>query len=386
MTQMEHRNYFNGVSNDVINASIQNICVDKIYAGTYDFRLKLENDVFMNAHPRKSVEYLCQNLLLRKLNKNILKAYRLRVVDRKKIICQIVQLCNCKLPIQVMRKDVHHFFDSVQPKQVLTLLEKDGIVEKQTLDLCEKILKQTTVLGAPGIPKGLSISSGLTEFYMRKFDYEFQRLEGMLLYCRFVDDIICVCTGNMDLNNLQEKFKDSLSRLHLTENYSKKITLSADSIKSGTGFVYLGYELKKEDKLIVNIAEEKIKKLKTKIVVAFKQFIKDHNERLLLDRMRYLTCITTIKSSHLRDVWIGTPANYSAISIPSESLREIDTFYRSLLATKKGSFGRAFRAEMNARQILHHKLCVISFSDSFENKRKFKISPKRIHSINRCWK
>lgn len=41
-----------------------------------------------------------------------------------------------------------------------------------------------------GLPRGLSISSVMSELYMKYFDLRIRRLEGVYYYARFVDDIV----------------------------------------------------------------------------------------------------------------------------------------------------------------------------------------------------
>jgi len=384
MTQKEHRDYCSGLSKEDVLAQIQTICVDKVYDGTYTFNIKNIDGVFMNACRRNSMEYLCQNLLVRKLNQNIMRAYRLKVVDRRKIIDQLKQILQYEIPIQVLRKDVHHFFESVKPSKVIQLLRNDGRMTQQTQDLVEKLLLQTTDLGAQGLPRGLSISSGLSEFYMRKFDYEFIRHEGMLLYCRFVDDMLFVCTPHVKVEDIQLKVGKAFLRLDLIENTSKKQTLSSLDLEKEQTFDFLGYKFGKKKKGVIGIAEAKLNKIKTRIVISFKQFINDKDGKLLVERMKYLTCMSSIESPALKNIQIGLPSNYVSLN-EDKSLNDLDTFYRGLIACKNGKFGKDLQSIFSTDAVLKRKLQSINFKNSFHKKRKVNFSASRIHQINECW-
>jgi len=385
MTQREYRDYCQGLSKKDISAQIQSICVSKVDDGTYTFKLKEEDGVYMNAHTKKSLEYLFQNLLIRKLNQNIIKAYRLKTTDRRTIIKQIVQLLQSKLPIQILRKDIHHFFESVNPSMILDKLRKDGRITIQTLSLIETLLGQAKDLGAEGLPRGLSISSGLTEYLLRKFDYEFIRHEGVMLYGRFVDDMIFVCTTDVDVQEIQKKVDISLQRLQLSENLRKRQTLTTTDLNNGNTFDFLGYQFTRKGSLEVDIAEQKLKKIKTRIVIAFKQYLKDKDGNLLVERMKYLSCTSTIQSSALKNLQIGIPANYVAVMNSNKSLTELDTFYRRVLYCRKGVFGKTLHDLLATDNAAERRLRQIGFRNSFDTKRKVSFTAQEISRIKNCW-
>lgn len=382
MTQKEHRDFCSMLSKEDALTQIKAICVDKVYDGTYTFNIKNVDGVFKNACSWNSMEYLCQNLLIRKLNQNIMRAYRLKVVDRRKIINQLRQILKYKIPIEVLRKDVHHFFESVKPSKVIELLKSDGRITQQTQELIEQLLSQTTGMGAQGLPRGLSISSSLSEFYMRKFDYEFIRYDGMLLYCRFVDDMLFVCTSYVNVEDIQQKVDNAFLRLDLIENTKKKQTLSSSDLEAGQTFDFLGYKF--EGKRTIGIADAKLNKIKTRIVISFKQYLKNKDGQLLVERMRYLSCVSSIENSALKNIRIGLPSNYVALN-DDNSLNELDTFYRGLISCKKGTFGRDLQSLLSTDVALKRQLQSVNFKNSFFNRRKVNVTASRIHQINECW-
>lgn len=382
MTQKEHRDFCSMLSKEDVLTQIKALCVDKVYDGTYTFNIKNVGGVLKNACTRNSMEYLCQNLLIRKLNQNIMRTYRLKVVDRREIIFQLRQILKYEIPIEVLRKDVHHFFESIKPSKVIDLLKSDGRITQQTQGLIEQLLSQTTGMGALGLPRGLSISSSLSEFYMRKFDYEFIRYEGILLYCRFVDDMLFVCTSSVNVEDIQQKVDNAFLRLDLIENTKKKQTLSSSNLETGQTFDFLGYKFGGDG--TIGIAEAKLNKLKTRIVISFKQYLKNKDGQLLVERMRYLSCVSSIENSALKNIRIGLPSNYIALN-DDNSLNELDTFYRGLISCKKGTFGRDLQSLLSTDVALKRQLQSVNFKNSFFNRRKVNFTASRIHQINECW-
>ena len=243
MTQEEHRNYCHGKNKEELLTEIQSICIDKIYNGSYSFYFTLYKNRCINAHPYGSIEHFCQDLLMRKLSANIMHSYRLKTTNRNLIVRQITQLLDSDVPLCIMRKDVRHFFESVDPQKVMMRMRADGRVAMQTIQLCDMLLKEAASLGTQGVPRGLSISSAMTEFLMHKFDYTFTKLSDTLLYNRYVDDIIMISTSRWDMEAVQRLVDESLGAIGLVENKDKCYSLTYDEWKSGVDFEYLTYEM-----------------------------------------------------------------------------------------------------------------------------------------------
>lgn len=384
MSQEEHRNYCSGKDKEEIMAEIQSICVDKIYNNVFRFNLKKQGELCVNAHSDVSMEHLCQDLLIRKLSANIIHTYRLKPNNRNLIVRQVTQILKSDTPLCIMRKDVRHFFESVNPKKVLMKLRREGRLALQTILLCEILIKDAEAIGVEGVPRGLAISSAFTEFLMHKFDYTFTKLPDTLLYNRYVDDIILISTSRCDIHQVQTLVDESLKLLELEENADKQSTLTNDDWLTGTKFEYLGYSFQHSGKGIeISIAENKLRRIKTKITKAFKDFIKTGDEQMLFDRMQFLSCVSYVKSSALRKVMVGLPANYSATN-NIESFKEIDKYYQNILHCKNGAFGHILQARLTP--LYKAKLNRISFAHCYNSRTKRKFSGARIHKLKDCWR
>lgn len=383
MTQKEHRNYCHGKDKETMLVEIQKVCVDKIYDGSYHFNLTFNEEFCTNAHPSGSIEYLCQDLLIRKLSVNILRSYRLKPTNRKLVISQIKQLLDTETHLCIIRKDVRHFFESVDPNIVLLNMRKDGRVTLQTIQLCDMLMQCAAKLGVRGVPIGLSISSALSELLMHRFDYTFTKLPDTLLYSRYVDDIIMISTRNCDIEAVQKLVDESLCAIGLEENEDKRCTLTCEDWNKGVEFEYLGYSFVRNGKRVkISISEKKLKKIKTRITLAFKDFVKTGDERMLFDRMQFLSCVSCVSSSSLNLVRVGLPANYSATT-DSDSFKIIDIYYMNILHCKNGSFGHDLQTKLSA--LYKDKLNRISFVHCYEHRIRRKFSVTRIHDLNRCW-
>lgn len=383
MTQKEHRNYCHGLDKDKLLNEIQRICVDRVYDGGYRFCFTVQGGMCTNALPSGSIERLCQDLLIRKMSINILRSYRLKPSNRNLVIRQIKQYLDSQIPLCIMRKDVHHFFETINPQDVLLKLSRDGRVALQTIQLSQMLLNEAASKGVLGMPRGLAISSSLTEFLMHRFDYTFTKVPGVLFYKRYVDDIIIIGTDSCNMNYVQELVNSSLAALNLEENKDKRYSLTGEDWLSGRDFEYLGYNFSYNKRLKVRIAEKKLNKIKTRITLAFKDFVKTGDERMLFDRIQFLACASYIQSSSLYKIKIGVPINYSAVT-NSDSFKAIDKYYQNVLHCKNGLFGRELQAKLTS--VYRIKLSKISFAHCYEYHIKRKFSVAQMNKIKNCWR
>ena len=72
-TQAERRN--SGLQKDELINAIEAELGNTIAEGTYGFQMKQYWDLYLNGQGKKTMAYLCQNLVLRKLHKNIRRIY-----------------------------------------------------------------------------------------------------------------------------------------------------------------------------------------------------------------------------------------------------------------------------------------------------------------------
>ena len=71
--QTECRN--SGLDMDTLVHEIELCIGNSIDNGSYQFKIKTLKDLYLNDQSRGSIEYLCQDLVLRKLYKNIKRIY-----------------------------------------------------------------------------------------------------------------------------------------------------------------------------------------------------------------------------------------------------------------------------------------------------------------------
>ena len=204
-----------------------------------------------------------QLFAMKQLQTNLQKTFKVKQANRHFIMTNIKLLLNTKRPFYIIRTDVSSFFESIPQEQLKhivmdnTLLsykskvfvnailkEYEAEKEKLTADEREGMKKEC------GVPRGIGISSLLSEIYMRDLDSSIKKRPEVIFYVRYVDDIFILLAESpqgRDLKNyygdLVEEFKEKGLSLKPTTD-AKCSLFNCFEHKDETFEVsYLGYKL-----------------------------------------------------------------------------------------------------------------------------------------------
>lgn len=376
-TQSERRNY--RLTRDNFEEKFREL-IQSFTDGTFRFSFTKKDNVFSNSKIDR-YEYLFQDLVLRKIYKNTRIIYKLSQANRDKIISQIKILLEENNPYWVLKLDLKSFYESINREEIFQKMKSDYRLNRQTLNLVEKIFNQPEFVGLDGVPRGLCVSSIMSELYMKKFDIEVKRISGVYYYARFVDDIILFCNSPSARENAEKEIVSLLEGLKLNLNLEKKQKWDMTSRDS---LVYLGYAFNHErKKLIISIAQNKVNKIKTRIVKSFVNFTKNPNYDLLRQRIKFLSGnIVLRRKTSLSPIFVGIFYNYKMINNLS-ALKEIDGFYQKILKSKNGKLGAKLNALLSDAQL--KELGKYSFAFGHEKKVRHFFSTDDMKKIVRCW-
>lgn len=376
-TQAERRN--SGFQKDDLIKFIDEELGKSLIDGTYQFEIKQSRQLFLNGRNKHEFSYLCQKLILRKIQKNIEKIYSVHQTDRNTIVKQMKILLSENVDMWVVRLDVRHFYESIDRHGILNKLVEDARLSYTTLSLLQTLFKNPIVALRTGLPRGLGISAVLSELYMKYFDLSIRRVGGVYYYERFVDDIIVFCSSQYSANMVMETAKDEFAKLCLTINEKKSYIW--ESTRSDN-LVYLGYSFNKADKsLNVTIAEKKLKKIKTKLTKSFVRFAKDRDFNLLKMRIKFLTGNFTIyRSDTLLPIKVGIYFNYK-MTTNMTGLNDLDRYYQRLLHCQKGKLGSRFMLKKENLMDLEK----YSFRFGFEHHVNHHFTKEQLKAITNCW-
>ncbi len=339
---------------------------------------------------RDDKQYLYQNLLVRKICKNVGGIYKVKQANRNAIIRQVRSLMKAPCELYVLRLDIHHFYESIDGAKLIEQLKVDGKVNAQTIVYIEQIFDSAGALGITGLPKGVGVSAVFSEMAMKHFDYSINRLEGVYYYARFVDDMILFCNSQDVMETAYVSIKATLQEMGLGLNEiktNKWIQNSTARSCSIGALEYLGYSFARkgiDGALQVSIAKNKIKKIKTRIVRSFVAYMRHPDYTVLHKRMRYLSGNLKINvSNSVLPQCVGLYYNYRYIDENSPSLNELQAFYQNLLHCKKGRLGMALLR--NLSPVEYVALCRCSFVQGFRQKISHSFTRSEIKQITRIW-
>ena len=354
------------------------ILEDQILNESFEFDIKFNNEYYF-------LEDISQKLLLRKLNDNIKRIYKDEQANRKFIIHQVKTLLSETAPFWIIKTDIKAFYESIDRDRIFRKLKNDAMLSYYSIFLLRKIFENPNIVSHSGLPRGLNISSSLSEIYMRNFDKAIQRHKDVYYYARFVDDIIIF----LNKKESATKLFQNLNSIILNEKLDLQINNDKTELIEGANFKilkkgnnrkpihnnieYLGYkfylnedESKRENKLQISIADKKTKKIKTRIVKSYIDYTNTNDFVLLKKRIKFLTGNYGISKSNDGSILkAGIYFNYTHIN-DLEILKQLNIFHKKIIYSKKGSLGNKLNAKLsNVQRDVLKKHCFIA---GFRNK------------------
>lgn len=371
-----------GKSHEEMIMAIAACLGESLTDGSYTFNISTHEDMFVNGQPARSIDALCQDLVLRKISRTIKQLYYIHPGNRNSIIKHIITLLNENTDLWVLRLDVHHFYESIDRERLIADLKAKGRISAQTMMLLDNLFATNPINSISGLPRGLNVSAMLSEFYMKYFDIELRKFPGVYYYARYVDDIIVFCISKEARESVSKYVEEELGKLSLTLNKEKTIFWESYSAKE---FVYLGYEFKKKrEQVAVSIAPEKLKKIKTRITKSFVRFAKDGKYDELLMRIKYLTGNFRLHQlNRMVPISVGLYYNYKYIT-NLVCLNELQLYYGKLVNLKSGKLGDKLRLRMTDGQ--REKLNHYSFKFGFVRRVRYGFNKDQLKKITSCWK
>lgn len=364
----------------------------------------------------KSLENI---LVIRKINDNVRRAYRIRQANRHDAVVQIKQALEESIPKRIFKLDIKSFYESVPKRRLLSNLKKDRLLSSVTVDLLDKLFRYTSHLGATGLPRGLQISATLSELVAQKLEQSLREIDGVYYVARYVDDIIilahdmksdllsdiarkfechglCVNGKKFVEHNVKCRCSDACSHSNgcpCSKKCSCKPILSNDKMRD---LDFLGYKLvfpdvngphqSKSNDVGVYLADKKVSKYKRRVWKAVEEFIKTQDTELLLKRIMYLTGNHKIaESDDGSPLYGGIYYNFNLYSPFAESSLYYDNKLPSLDFFLEKTLLRAFKICPVSRQIAR-KILALTFSNGFKWRRRRVFTPSEIMRIGACWR
>ncbi|MDF3078000.1 MAG: maturase protein [Sphingobacteriaceae bacterium] len=355
---------------------------EKILSDTYEY-------VFLRHKNYYYASDLVNKLILRKLNSNIKKLYKDKQANRNLIVYQIKTLLEDQCPLYILRTDISSFYASISQERLLEKLKGDSMLSYFSIRLIEKIFSNKLLSEVPGLPQGVPISSTLSELYMRRFDKAIRGFDGIYYYARFVDDIIIFNYSRKQTETLVNAL-DSMLETGLNKNLKKTSTFDGSLLRPYSPLEFLGYKFyfkktdKKSKEMVISIADSKVKKIKTRIILSFVDFVKTREELLLIKRIQFLTGNYNLKSS-IEGVSLKAGIFYNYIHAnDTEVFHQLNLFYHKTLNSRRNSLGVKLAPLLSPA--LKSQLQKYSFAHGFNKKVFYRFDAATMKNISNCWR
>lgn len=361
--------------------------------------VNLLRKVTINNKSAYTINLLEHNLIVRKLHQNLRKSFYYSAPNRHTIIKNLLSLLREATPYNVYRLDIQSFFESVDKNTLFEHLDNNYFLCAYSKKILKELFKQFESLGGSGIPRGLSISNILSDIYMQSFDQAISKNNVVFYYRRYVDDIIIITSCKEDKDSFLTHLSSELPKglIFNSDDKFQFISISKNinnnSLPLNYRFDYLGYSFSIENNhskdknraIKIDIANNKIKKIKTKIIRAFIAFSKDQNFEILIERLLFLSTNFSIYDRNKgRKKLSGIYYNYPELSENNESLLELDQYLRTLILSKATFKHLNISSKLSKNQ--KRKLLSLSFFKSHTNRSFNYFSGQRIKVLKECWK
>lgn len=372
-----------------------------------NFEERLPNAIKRTSVKGKYINYVASfpmELVLRKINSNLRVAFRPDPSGRSALVLTLCEALRDSNAYSLHRLDVKSFYESIDAGVLYSTVAASPALSSTTSRLLYSMNKWHVRMDGAGIPRGLSTSASLSEIYMARFDVSVSAPADHFYACRFADDIVLIYCSDKHARRAVSDVVASLpkgleiNRRKSTHHIAPKLANGKAAASSLVFDVeYLGYKISVNDpvkekgeklrrSLQLDIAESKVRKIKSRLTYCFLDFSKTADFDLLSARLRFLTSNYKIndkngKFSRLAGIFFS----YQLVDASSsKSLHELDLFLRKCVLS---NFGPIFSITSSAlTRANRNSLLANSFKKGFETRSIRYFSPKLIGRIQECWK
>lgn len=287
---------------------------------------------------------------IKQLIRNLARLYKLKPANRNLIVSQLSHFLRDGFPYHVIKLDISNFFESIDQAQIIQKLVDDQLLSSKSLIILKNILwKYSNIAGTPnfGLPRGIGVSSYLSELFMKDFDRKISNMSEVVFYARYVDDIILIFAPSKmsDVKKYLSNLTTEIEKKNLKLNDAK--TKEFATSDKNWSFEYLGYAFVKSEKKNskipeVYLSEKKFNKYLSRLHACYKKHEQQRPKnqkaafRLLIKRIQYITGNTQL--SHSKEnayvgIYFGSPhlTNLRQLKILDYRLKK----YTKALTSKK---------------------------------------------------
>lgn len=345
----------------------------------------------------------------RLINNEIKDVYKTETPDRNEIVRDLVAYLKEPIPKIIIRADIKSFFESISFERLINELDDDGYVSHKSMRLLKNMSYNMKESGCKFIPRGMSFTSSLSEFFLRDIDRKIKTLSGVYFYRRYVDDIV-VLANPQEYNNPEELFSkinnivesknvkgEPELHLHTSEDHDNKYkAVIVNYHGNPISFDYLGYNIKVGDidsKVSLRFTDSKIEDYKHILDdifsfygnYAFAKGKKFNAKKQLYRVLKYLTKNYRLGGSK-HTILSGIYFNHRNLTDFS-CLDELDRYLLEKVEKVISEDGirhkKSIKDKAYINGVTHTILKYYSFKKGFEKRQMCKMPSVRIHNIKK---
>ncbi|HCD1131326.1 TPA: RNA-directed DNA polymerase [Morganella morganii] len=362
-----------------------------------DFNFKFIKSIKIRGKNVYFTDNPSEHFALKIISYNINRLYKISLNNRDEISEQIAKILETSSCYGVIKLDVKHFYESISFDNLIDKLKTDMLLSARLIN----ILGSLKLLGAKGLPRGLSISPILSEIFMKNVDSAIKNIPGVYYYSRYVDDIFILSTKNSteiycEVIKILDKYElKTNKKMYKTDIFNTYTPNISNKTFDHLGYKYIIKNTEYNNKRIVNIelADDKVRKIKTRIVhslldrVHNKSRINDKKE-LLLKRINILSGNYPLFSkgkTNQKETQLKGGIYFSNRLVNNPAIFEqFNSFIKkSIFSRKNNFFGRTMNKIPLSEKI---ELIHICFRQGFVQKKFIPSSDKEMKEIKECWK
>ena len=335
------------------------------------------------------------------IQRNIYQTFKVKQSSRHTIMTQLKLLLNENLPKYIIRTDISSFFESIPQKELNEKIENNTLLNIKSKSFIKAILKRYNALSEldKGVPRGISISSYLSELYMKDIDNIIRKREEVLYYVRYVDDIFIILTslaGKEDIEkyylDLYNLFEAHYLKLKLANEDKGKCKLFSYTNSCSATIDYLGYTLsiqveKEGFKTTFEIKNDKLEKYNRRINLAFERFNQTNKYNLrqakrdLFDSLKFLSgnfSMTGGKSKIKYGIF------YSNDLLDNEAcLERLNKCMRAKKILLDDSVFESDESKKRCEERINKRIQKIDFYKNWVNKKMYSFKEERLKNIKK---
>lgn len=381
-----------------------------------DFKIKLKTDRKIKDKQIYTIEdsKICF-FAVKQLQFNIKKIFNVKQGDRHIILSQIKLLLNNTFPKYVIRTDIDKFFESIPQDQLLQKIENDNILSltsrkmiKDIISEYENLKDKTIYEEGFGIPRGIGISSYLSELYMKEIDNRIKIIPDVIYYARYVDDILIIINPISNKKGISYYFSEindivKDNGLNLKAESDEKCILGDLTINNKCDFDYLGYRInirrwidtdggkKVYCKALFGLSNNKKEKIKDRICKIIQYFNSKSEHDISKARKDLLLCLKFICGNmKLKGAKNGVKIGiyYSNDLLDKEYTKQITAFTNILKwqSEKINPYSNLFTCDEDKLKYidkLKKRIDSFDFKQAFETKKEYSFSISEIQTIKK---